>query len=171
MAFVVETGSGSATANSYLSVADADTYHTDHGDSSDWSGSTEAQKQEALRLATQYLDAKYDGRWKGTRSNEDQALDHPRTGIVDSDGYIYDSDALAQCLLDATAELARRVREGDTLLDDIGRPGIFKSKRVKVGPIDTTKVYVGGGSQVKTYPLIERLLSHLITDNTMVYRG
>jgi len=171
MAFVVETGSGSSTANSYLSVAAADTYHADHGDSSDWSGASDASKEKALRVATQYLDVKYDGRWQAVRSNEDQVLDWPRDGVVDPDGYTYDSDAMPQCLLDAVAELALRVIEGDTLLDDITHPGTFKSKRVKVGPIDTTKVYVGGGSQVKRYPLVERLLSHLLTDSDTLSRA
>jgi len=36
MAFVVETGAGLSTANSYVSVAEADTYHSNNGNPADW---------------------------------------------------------------------------------------------------------------------------------------
>ena len=74
MALVVEDGTGLSTAESYISVADADTYHSDRGNAL-WTG-TDAVKEEALRQATEYLDATYD--WKGSISLTTQALNWPR---------------------------------------------------------------------------------------------
>ncbi len=171
MSFVVETGAGLSTANSYLSVADADAYHTDHSGSTAWSGASEADKQKALRLGTQYLDVRYDGRWKGTRSNDDQALAWPRANVVDSDGYILDSDDLPERLENAVAELALRVIGGDTLLDDIDEPATISSESVTAGPIQFSQQFTGGKSQVKGYPLIDGLIRPLIQDCNTVERG
>ena len=161
MSFVVETGAGLSTANSFLSEADADTYHADHSGSTDWSGAASADKEKALRLATQYLCVRYDARWKGVRAHEDQALPWPRDSVYDSDGYLYDSDALPRRLEGATAELALRVIEGDTLLDDIDEPGTIESETVKAGPITYVEKYMGK-SQVKSYPLIRGLIRPLV---------
>ena len=169
--FVVEDGTGKSDANSNLSVAGADQYHENNSASTDWSGATQADKEKAIRLATQYLDVRYDGSLKGCRSNEDQALAMPRTGIEDSDGYYYDSDEMPQRWLDATAELALRVIEGDTLLDDITKPGTIKSQSVTVGPIKKSIKYMGGYNQFKGYPLIDGLVRPLIKNNSSLERG
>lgn len=171
MALVVEDGTGLSTANSYLSEADADTYNTDHSVSTDWSGADSADKEKALRLATQYLDVRYDGRWKSYRSNEDQALDWPRWYAKDSDGYYWDTDQIPQRLKDATAELALRVIEGDTLFADITKPGTIKSQSITVGPIKKSIEYMGGYTQVKGYPLIDGLVRPLIKNNSSLERG
>jgi hypothetical protein len=171
MSFIVETGAGLSTANSYLSVADANTYHTDHSGSTSWSGASQADKEKALRLATQYIDARYDGRWKGSRSNEDQALAWPRANVVDSDGYILDSDDLPARLEHAVGELALRVLEGDTLFDDISEPGSIASETIVAGPVEFSQTYVGGKSQVKSYPLIDMLVRPLIQDSNIMERG
>jgi len=163
MALVVEDGSGKKDADSYLSVTDADNYHTNHSGSTDWSGASVAEKEKALRLATQYLDVRYNGLWKGNRSNEEQSLDFPRANIADSDGYYYEHDEIPQRLKDATAELALRVVEGDKLLDDIMKPGSIKRKRVKTGPVESETEYIGGYNQVKKYPLIDGLIRPLIS--------
>ena len=171
MAFVVETGAGLSNANSYLSEADADSYHADHSGSTDWSGASSSDKQKALRLATQYLDTKYDGRWKGVRTSESQSLAWPRYNVSDSDGYTYDSDDLPQKLKDATAELALKVIEGDTLLDDLTDSGTIKKSRVKVDTIEEEIEYLGGNSPVKKYMLIDHLIKQLIQSSDVLERG
>jgi len=171
MAFVVETGAGLSNANSYLSVADADSYHTDHSGSTDWSGASEADKQKALRLATQYLDITYHGRWRGVRCLSTQVLAWPRIGAVDDDEYLIDEDALPQQLEDACAELALKVIEGDTLIEDFDAPGTVKAEKVKIGPIEESKEYMGGNSPVKKYTTVERLIRSLIESSDTVSRG
>lgn len=160
--FIVEDGSGKSNANSYVSVADADQYHENASASTDWSGAEESVKEQALRLATQYLDAQYGGRWRGTKASRDQALAWPRSYAYDDDDYLYDSDAIPQKLADAASELALRVIEGDTLLDDISEPGIVKSESVTLGPLEKDVEYMGGKSQVKDYSLIRAQLKALL---------
>jgi len=171
MSLVVEDGTSKTDADSYLSVADADTYHTAHSASTDWSGAETADKEKSLRLATQFLDAKFNGLWRGYRTYQDQSLDWPRACVEDNDGYSYVSDQMPQKLLDATAELALKVAGGDTLLDDVDRPGISKTKEVKVGPITIKKDYLGGDSPFKRYPLVEELLRPLLKAANFISLG
>jgi len=169
--FTVETGGGLAAANSYLSVAAADDYHLNHSASTAWSGASQADKEKALRLATQYLDARYNGKWKGSRANEGQALDWPRANVMDNDGYYYLSTGLPLRLEDAIAELALKVINGDTLLEDLDSPGTVSSESVSIGPISESKTYIGGQTPVKKYALVDNLMRPLLEDNTTCFRG
>ena len=67
MSLIVEDATGLSTAESYLSVANADTYHASYTGSTAWSGASTGTKERALRRATQYLDSVYGGRWLGER--------------------------------------------------------------------------------------------------------
>lgn len=104
MAFVVETGAGLSTATSYLSVADADTYHTEHGNPSAWSGATDAVKEGALMQATRYLDGHFG--WRGAIAVATQALGWPRASVVDDEGRELDEESVPTGVEEATALLA-----------------------------------------------------------------
>jgi len=171
MTLTVEDGTGKTDADSYISVADADTYHTNHSASTDWSAATEANKEKAIRLATQYVDARYSGLFRGYKNTAAQALAWPRTDAVNNEGYVIDSDVLPQCLPDAVSELALRVIEGDTLFEDISKPGLISSKSVTVGPISKSTSYVAGMSETKKYPLIEALMSTIVILGQKLERG
>jgi hypothetical protein len=170
MALTVEDGSGLSNADAYVSEADADTYHAAHSGSTDWSGADSSTKEQAIRLATQFLDAKFNDRWKGKRANSGQALAWPRSYVNDADDYEVASTSLPQTLVDACCEAALKVVEGDTLVDDVTDPGGIKETMVKVGPI-TDKTVFTGGSQIKAYRLIAMLLRHLVNDGNVMERG
>ncbi len=72
---VVENGSGLLDANSYISIADADTYHDLRGNAA-WTAASESDKVIALVRATSYVDA----RWKftGEPVQKTQALSFPK---------------------------------------------------------------------------------------------
>ena len=53
MTLVIEDGTGKSNAESYISVADADTYHSNRGNT-DWAALTTAEKERLLRIATDY---------------------------------------------------------------------------------------------------------------------
>ena len=170
MAFVVEDGTGLANANSYMAVADADTYHTDHSASTTWSGASTANKEKALRLATQYLDAKYEMRWVGTRHSLAQALEWPRSYVVLYDTYSISTLTIPQNLKDACAELALKQLTDTDLMPDLTNPGSVSSETVSAGSVSTSTTYVGGGqSQLKRYRLVEMLLKQII--KTVVERA
>ena len=170
MALIVEDGTGKVDAEAYVSVANADTYHTAYGNPAAWSGASTAEKESALRIGAQYLDGKYALRWLGIRANETQALDWPRAGVEDSDGFLLDSDALPADLVRANAIAALKVINGDTLLPDLTSPGTIASESKSMpGPFSKSVTYVGGKSPYVTYSLIDALLSALLRSGTAVH--
>ena len=171
MALVVEDGTGLTNADSYLSEADADTYVAAHGADAVWTAALTADKEEALRLATQALDAQYGGQWRGLRANDTQALDWPRENAEDDDGYAIDDESVPTALEHACAELAVKEVNGDTLVADLTNPGAVKRELRKVGPITKEDEYVGGKSQIKSYRLVEMLLRPLIHPSNQVARA
>lgn len=172
MPLVVEDGTALSNADSYLSTADCDTYHTNHGDPASWSSATTAKKEEALRLATQYLDATYGGRWRGRRNELEQSLDWPRIEVFDRDGFLLASDALPTALVNATAEMALRYVElGSSLIPDLDTPGSIKSERVKLEGIEEEIEYLGGRTQTVQYRMVDMLLRDLITSGNRIVRG
>jgi len=165
MAIVVEDGTGLANADSYISVADADTYVdavATAARNTVWDALTLANQERALRVATQWLDAEYNTRWKETRSNEGQALDWPRQNIEDIDGFIILSTIVPQPVKDSTVEMALRAMSEDIFLDETN-DGRIRSKMSKVGPLATRTEYVGGAGQSKRFPVVQRLLRDLVT--------
>jgi len=150
MALTVEDGTGLSAAESYISVADADTRHTNNG-STLWPGSlTTAEKEQALRRATIYMEQAYRLRWKGTRLLRAQALSWPRYGAI-VDGWDIDSNVVPSDVANVCADLALKAAAGDLALD-LER-GI---KREKVGPLETE--YDTFSPQAKRYPSIDMAL-------------
>lgn len=140
---VVETGAGLSTANSYVSVDDADIYHEKRLHITDWSSSTGSTKEAALMWATSLLDRMVD--WDGTKYTSTQALRWPRSGIYDVDGYSIDSDTIPQFLKDATAEYARLLIATDlTAVNDLA--GFSEIK------VDVIQLKIDKWDRTKTLP-------------------
>lgn len=144
MAIVVEDGTGKADAVSYLSVADADAYHTARGNTA-WTG---AAKEAALVKATDYLDRMF--RYKGVKNSTEQALEWPRYNVFDRYGRLIPSDALPRELENATAELALSALSED-VMPDFAQGGGISSKSVTVGPISESTTYAPSTEQGKVY--------------------
>lgn len=166
--FTVEDGTGLATANSYISEADADQYNDDHEGNATWTAASQAAKEKALRLATQYLDAVYGPRWKGARHEELQALDWPRDGADDGE-YSIDNDVLPQPLLDACVELAIKSAGGTSLIAD-PTEGNIKRTRSKVGSLESEKEYMGGLTPYNRYRLVDSILRPILNSGGAVVR-
>ena len=129
-----------------------------------------SSKEQALRLATQYLDMVYQLRWKGERTNETQGLAWPRTGVQDFDSFTIPSDAIPQKLKDTTVEAAL-ISIAEELLPDVTTPGTIKREKVKVGPIEQDITYLGGSSQFKTFSKVKTLIRDLIESGSIIRRG
>lgn len=168
MALVVETGSGSPTAESYLSVAECDSYHTAFGNTG-WTGTTSA-KEIALRHGTQYLDARFNGNWRGTRKLETQGLAWPRYDVTDSDGWYVDSDSLPLKLKQATAELALTALT-TALMPNLTSPGSLSSSSLQVGSIRIAEEYMAGQSQVTAFRKVDALLREYVWSGTRIERS
>lgn len=155
MALVLEDGSGLAGAESYASVNEATAYYAARNKGDDWDAVED--KEAALRNATDYLTAAYNGKWAGTRVNSVQALDWPRIDVPWPDsplGY-YPSNSLPQALKRACIELALRA-EAAPLLADEGRETVSET-------VDVVSVtYAEGKSQQTKYTMVASLLRPLL---------
>lgn len=167
--FIVEDGTGIAGANSYVTVAAADAYDADHGALAAWSAASESEKQEALRLATQYLDMNYNGRWRGQKADGDQGLAWPRISAVDDDGYTLED--VPDKLAEACVEMALASIAGDDFLPSITDPGQLSEEKIKVGPIETTEKWKFGKGEQKQYTKVDALLLGLLQSSNRLILG
>ena len=157
---VVEDGTGLASANSYISLADANSYLEGLRNPEAWTEASDATKEQALRVATSYLDDKYGDQWVGIRNGRTQALDWPRSLAYDLDGYAIDNDEVPKRLKNATAEMALRyIVAPDELMPDVAvdDQGIASESNT-VGPISQSVTYQGGKSYSKRFTNVERML-------------
>lgn len=156
MAIVVEDGTGKVNSESYISVTDADTYHTNLGNTN-WAGTT-AVKEAALRKATNYLQQQYGQLWAGYKNTSTQALDWPRSYVplenLVVEEYFSDS-SIPDELVNACASLALR-----TLTEDLFEDETRKVKREKVDVIEVE--YEVGSSAQKRYTEIDKMLSRYL---------
>jgi hypothetical protein len=153
VSLVTENGTGQATAESYISVANADARHTAFGNTA-WTG-TDAVKEQALRRATAYMTQAYRGRWTGTKLTSAQALDWPRWGVM-LEGFPVASDSIPADIANACADLALKAL-ADDLAPDLTRAIV----REKVGPLETE--YAAYSSQATSYRAIDMALSAYLT--------
>jgi hypothetical protein len=134
MALIVETGTGSASSDSFVSVVDCDNYHSDLGNAA-WTG-TQADKEAALRRATAYVSTGFT--FTGKRTNgRSQALAWPRTGVTDREGVEIADDEVPYEVVDATCEAALfEIATPNGLLPTVVMMDNIKTD--KVGDVSTT---------------------------------
>lgn len=174
MAFTVEDGTQVEGANAYISVAYADTYHTDRGNAG-WTG-TDAAKEKAIIKATDYIDKRFGRKFRGTREAKNQELEWPRFNAVDNDGWLLsDVDEIPRNLKKACAEYALRALTAELVTDPTTSQEV-ESVREKVGPIEEeTKFRVStkaaksatvSDGNIPEYPAADMLLEELLRSTT-----
>jgi len=106
MAVTVIATVGAPNANSYLTVAEADTYFESRLNSTAWTTASAGDKDIAAVMATRTLDHWID--WDGDKADliENQALRWPRHSVYYRDGESIDNDIIPVFLKEITAELA-----------------------------------------------------------------
>jgi len=118
---------GSASANAYVTLAVADQYHRDRpANDTVWADAmANADKSKAnagILLATKLLDKLVV--WSGVRVDTTQALEWPRSGLVNPNGTAVSTTAIPLDLQHATADFAKHLitgeRHGDSALDRYG---------------------------------------------------
>lgn len=153
MALITEDGSNVTGAESYCTVAFADTYHSNLGNAT-WAALTPTVKEQLLRKATQYMTQMYRGRWEGYRSYSDQVLDWPRRHVMIDDDFVSNyiaHDSIPTDIKNACAELAFK-SNSVTLNPDIER----QTASVTVASLSVT--YVPGSPQNKKFSAIDMML-------------
>ncbi|WP_373379900.1 DnaT-like ssDNA-binding protein [Cupriavidus nantongensis] len=151
----IDTNPGSPTADSYVSVAEADAYWSKRPGSA-WGAAAEAAREGALVRATGYVDATYD--WRGTRATAVQALDWPRYDVV-LDGYPLDGTTIPARVKDAVCEMALKALAGDISADVSPQQVVEQT----VGPITRKFAPNERNGGQKQYPYVDSLLRGLVS--------
>ena len=158
MAFQVESGSGDAGSNAYVSVASVDAHHADRNNTA-WTDFTTPEKEASIIRASDYIDKRFGRRFRGLRKTKEQGLEWPRLDAFDDDGYLLSgTDNIPRQVEKAAAEYALRAAicgvlapdpplpvPKQDLTDSLGtRPdqaetGQITRKREKVGPLEEEK--------------------------------
>lgn len=176
MALDVEDGTAKSTSESYISVADADTYHTNRNPDSAWLNLGTTEKEAALRRATDFMVQRYRQRWKGMRVKLAQALDWPRAGAQLEDfyepqfdprpsyfsglAYLIPEDVVPVEVQRACAELALRSVDSALAPADLA-PDIDRlTIREQVGPISVE--YDRAAAPTKRYQAVDMMLAPLL---------
>ena len=136
MALSIVATAGSATANSFITLAEAETYMEGRGNKALWTAAADADKNIALVEAMRELDVLS---YQGYRSTDTQALSWPRQWAVDPDNPVYawfDTDEIPTRLKNAQAELAFQfIKAGTTDVAALdSKTGV---KRKKVDALET----------------------------------
>lgn len=150
MAFTVETGEIVPNANAYVTLVEANDFHTDRGNTG-WNG-TDAVKQAAIIKATDYIEQTYPEMWLGELVEVTQPLSWPRSGVEN-----IDEDVIPERLKQAVCILAL-----EALTTDLN-PALARGGKVKREKVDVIEVeYMDGASGKTLRPAIQGLLRPLI---------
>lgn len=149
----LDTTIGGASTDSYVTLAEAATYHTNFNNTA-WAALSDLQKEAALREAARFVDG-YN--YTGTKATLAQARQWPRIDAA-QDGFPLASDIIPQLVKDAQCEAALR-QSASALQPDVA-PGMVTEETV--GPI-TVKYSDNSNNGRPTYPLIDRMLRPLLS--------
>jgi hypothetical protein len=171
MAVVIDATVGGANANSYLTLAQAQSIidgFVEDDDVQHWNTGNTDSRNRALFTATQRLDRE---RFLGARATDTQALQWPRTGVRKPDTYIntYAVGFPFRITTDyfTDTEIPTQIKYAQAVLavflhnntSALGLSGLEDYKNVKIGSIDVTpNIGYGAVGADKVPPLMERYL-------------
>ena len=131
MAATITATLKSATANSYVTLAEADTYFETTPESSTWDNKSDDAKNRALISACRWIDSL---NYYGTRCEDDQALKWPRQNY-EVDNVELTSDEIPKSIKYAQYELARKLaNDTDAMTGNKGTDGNIEE--VKLGDME-----------------------------------
>lgn len=173
VAIVVEDGTGMDDANSYATVAELKAYFDLRGFS--YAGKTDDQLASALIQATDYIENKYRGKFKGKIEFPDtpQALSFPRLCLYDLNGVVV--EGVPTRLKNATIEYAKRALTALLAPDPTtGDSGAYVASQTEtIGPITESVTYANGGipSITKAYPAADKYMVDYVASSSGVMRN
>ncbi len=141
----------------------------------DYSSHQDTVIEQKMRLATQYLDRAYRTRWKGFRTDRDQALAWPRSsdsneqknyltpsftaGVIDEDGYEIPPNVVPKQVKYAQFEATFMSLNGVDLLPRQERGNAIKKESDKAASVETEIEYQSGAPTRDRHLTIEGLLA------------
>lgn len=143
MALIIEDGTIVAGADSWITVAEWESYlsafgHTPSG--------TEAEKEVILRKAEKAISTRYT--FDGDLVEQDQSTCLPRHWSKPINGFTISADTVPRDFKNAQAELAWSIHGGADPFADAtsGALGPLVGNKSKAGPVEVEKTYGNGGS-------------------------
>ena len=173
MAITIDATVGGASANSYITLSDANTIVEGlilDDDVSAWDGSSNDNKNRALFTAAVRVDRE---RFLGARVTDTQALQWPRTGVRKPDTYIntYATGFPFRISTDyfTDTEIPDQVKKAQVILavylnnnrDGLGLSGLEDYKNVKIGNLEATPNFYGSVGADRVPPLFDRYFTGL----------
>lgn len=161
MAITVEDGSVVSGADAFVSVATADNYHTNHGNT-DWANALNADKEIAIRRATTFLSSAYS--WAGDKvGGRAQSLAWPRTDVYDREGDLVANDEVPQEVVNATCELAlRELVTPGTLTPDIVLADKVKREKADDIEVEYANTATSASASIPMISAVNNLISGLL---------
>tara|TARA_B100001287_G_scaffold30638_1_gene21885 strand:+ start:1581 stop:2141 length:561 start_codon:yes stop_codon:yes gene_type:complete len=170
MAISIVATVGSASANSYVTLTEAQAFIDGQVESDDvvaWGNSTDDQKNRALFSSTQRIDRE---KFLGARVADTQALEWPRSGVRKPDTYSnlyglsFPNRLVADYYLDT--EIPDRVKHAQIVLavylnnnkDGIGLSGLEDFASVNIGNINITPRFYGAVGIDRIPPIVDHYL-------------
>ena len=170
MAISIVATVGSASANSYVTLTEAQAFIDGQVESDDivaWGNSTDDQKNRALFSSTQRIDRE---EFLGARVSDTQALEWPRSGVRKPDTYTnlyglsFPNRLVADYYLDT--EIPDRVKHAQIVLavylnnnkDGIGLSGLEDFAAVSIGNINVTPRFYGAVGIDRIPPIVDHYL-------------
>ena len=129
----------SASANSYVTLAEADAYFATRLYATDFTSLSDDDRSRALIMATERIDQEL---YYGVKTDGNQALKWPRTGvpIPGESGSFYSAGLVNYYLATAIPSVVKLAQYEYALLisgtDILAQSDLGNYKRVKVGPIE-----------------------------------
>jgi hypothetical protein len=122
---------GASNANSYVTLAEAETYMETRLHKTAWEDAESSEKEAALIWAARLIDRTM--RFNGTKVASTQALAWPRSGLTDESGFAVAENSVPQIIKDLQVELAFLLLSSDrTAESSVGAQGITD---IKAGPV------------------------------------
>ena len=134
MAFTFDSTVKGTTANSYVSVADADDYFSGNIFNNFWIQLSASEKEQYLVFATNRLETE---QFSGLPTTDTQALSMPRKDVLDSDGINYlDEDTIPSRFENAALELVMQyIQEYKEESPTFSKQDQSRMSSIKLGPI------------------------------------
>lgn len=146
------------SANSYATIAEANTYLDDSVRAGSWEFLDDDNKARALLTATRMLDRR---EWQGEVADEDQTLAFPRTGLAD-----YGSTQFPSPIIEACIELAYELtQDAEVESQSQGK----NTKKLTAGSTSIEYFRPGGVrglASVKRFPdVVEEIIADLLASS------
>ncbi len=161
-----EFGYGNPLTNSYINIADADSYLTVRY--SDWAVLSDSAKSKHILIGSKYLESNFD--FLGDKINRDQSLSFPRQFDTAGRTIFYSIPLTIKDVACECAYLAFKLKILPTNSGAKSSSNITEEKK-KVGPLETVTKYdvseksvIQGETGSSSYTYIQKLLRDFISD-------